>query len=211
MITGLSRGIRGVRRRVQDARQVLAAPSQAAKPDFYMRDNPEYSNYQIGRGTYGSPSVPSWGEEATLKIGAFCAIAAGVVIFLGGEHRSDWVTTYPFSALWPSAANIKGHPGTKGTVTIGNDVWIGYGVTILSGVTVGDGAVLGAHCVVAQDVRPYEIVAGNPAKHIRFRFSPETIAALEKIAWWNWPDQQIEEALPLLLSGDVPAFIAKYG
>ena len=63
----------------------------------------------------------NWGEKATLKIGKFCSIAEGVIILLGGEHRSEWVTTFPFNFFFEEFKNIKGHPATKGDVTIGND------------------------------------------------------------------------------------------
>lgn len=161
--------------------------------------------YSVGRGTYGAPEVRRWGDEATLKVGAFCSIAVDVTIFLGGNHRIDWITTYPFPVLRESAKGIKGHPATKGDVIIGNDVWIAAGATILSGVCIGDGAVIGACAVVTKDVPPYGIVAGNPAKLIRLRFSEEEIETLEKMAWWNWPDAKIDAAMPLLLAGNVAA------
>lgn len=163
--------------------------------------------YQRGRGTYGHPTVLDWGEGAKLSIGAFCSIANGVTILLGGEHRTDWVTTYPFSELWPGARHIKGHPKTKGDIVIGNDVWIGRNATLLSGITVGDGAVIGSEAVVGKNVAPYTIVAGNPAVCVRQRFSAEIVAQLAAIAWWDWADAEIEAAIPFLLSRDIQAFI----
>ena len=109
--------------------------------------------------------------------------------------------------FYESAKHIKAHPVSKGDVVIGNDVWIGRGVVILSGVRVGNGAVIGAGAVVTKDVPPYAIVAGNPARIIRYRFSPEQIEELEQIAWWSWPDKEIERAIPLLLSSDIEAFL----
>ena len=90
------------------------------------------NRYHIGDHTYGKPRVISWNEGTSLKICKYCSISTHVVIFLGSEHRMDWVSTYPFSVLWKEARSITGHPTTKGDVIIGNDVWIGYGVTILS-------------------------------------------------------------------------------
>lgn len=168
-----------------------------------------FPNYKIGRWTYGKPDVFSWGEGTTLEIGAFCSIASGVKIFLGGEHRVDWVTTYPFNVLWKQASHIKGHPKTKGDVIIGNDVWIGYESVILSGVNIGDGAVVGTRSVVTQNIPPYAIAFGNPAKILRYRFNQETITALLQIAWWDWDDQRIVEFLPYLLNPDIREFISK--
>ncbi len=161
----------------------------------------------VGAGTYGEPIV-HFRKCANLRIGAYCSIGGDVHIFLGGNHPVDWVTTYPFGVLRADASHLARAPESKGDVTIGNDVWIGDGAAILSGVTIGNGAVIGARAVIAKDVPPYAIVVGNPAKVVRYRFEPEQIEALERIAWWNWPEQKLARALPLLLSGDIAGFIA---
>lgn len=162
----------------------------------------------IGEYTYGNPLILDWGEGANLYIGKFYSIADNVVIFLGGEHRTEWITTYPFSAQvfnleWPEANQIKGHPKTKGDVVIGNDVWIGYKTTILSGIKIGDGAVVGTQSVVTKNVDPYTIVAGNPAKLIRKRFDDKIIKKLLQLKWWNWPINKIKENIHILLSNNV--------
>jgi carbonic anhydrase/acetyltransferase-like protein (isoleucine patch superfamily) len=82
---------------------------------------------------------------------------------------------------------------TKGSIVVGNDVWVGTRAIILSGVTIGDGAIVAAGSVVTKDVPPYAIVAGNPARLIRYRFSDETIAAMCRIRWWDWPLEVIEQ------------------
>jgi acetyltransferase-like isoleucine patch superfamily enzyme len=173
----------------------------------FTRENPAYSAYDVGEWTYGAPTVLSWGEGAKLQIGKYCSIAGGVTILLGGEHRTDWITTYPFNKLWVEASNISGHPKTRGDVIIANDVWIGRDALIVSGVHIGSGAVIGARSVVTKNVAPYTIVAGNPAKMIRARFTPEQRDALLSIAWWDWPETRIKEAIPVLLSGNVDEFI----
>lgn len=166
-----------------------------------------YPQYEIGRYSYGNTKIMSWGEGATLKIGSFCSFASGVKIFLGGEHRTDWATTYPFNMIWERARLFKGHPKTKGDVIIGHDVWIGTDAIIMSGVTIGNGAVIGARAVVARDVAPYTIVVGNPARVIKKRFDDVTIQQLLEIAWWNFDDQEIESLLPVMLSTDIQSFI----
>lgn len=168
-----------------------------------------YPQYQIGRGTYGDLTVLSWGEGASLCIGNYGSIAAGVKIFLGGEHRMDWVTTFPFNIVWESARHHKGHPKTKGNVSIGSDVWIGTEAIISSGVTVGHGAVIGARAVVTHDVAPYAVVAGNPARVVKLRFDEKTIERLLALKWWDWPESQIKKAMPELLNEQIAEFLKK--
>lgn len=168
----------------------------------------KYHQCSIGRATYGNPEIHNLGEGSIIKIGSFCSIADGVNILLGGEHRPDWVTTYPFNVLWESGNQIKGHPKTKGDVTIGNDVWIGMDAIILSGVTIGDGSVIGLRSIVTKDVPPYSIVAGNPAKVVKKRFTEDIIERLLDIKWWDWEDKRIEKALPLLLNTDIENFVS---
>lgn len=149
------------------------------------------SEITVGRFTYGHENlrILHWGEGATLTIGAFCSIASGTV-YLGGNHRVDWITTYPFGV--PPSGDlfdfvIKDPPLTNGNVVIGNDVWMGGEATIMSGVSVGDGAVIAANAHVVRDVGPYEIVGGNPATLIRRRFSDPIIERLLRLQWWDLP------------------------
>ena len=136
-------------------------------------------------------------------IGKYCSIADGVEILLGGNHRYDWITTYPFPSFnndWPEASTIEGVLTTNGDVIIGNDVWICQGAIILSGVRIGDGAIIGARAVVSKDVSSYSIVAGNPAREIKRRFNDETINKLLKIKWWDWPPEKIKKNIKMLCS-----------
>lgn len=176
------------------------------KKDFQLRK--KYPQYEFGKGTYsGNLKIYDWDEGATLKVGSYCSIADGVQIFLGGEHNTDWVTTYPFNCLWKSAMHFSGHPKTKGDVTIGSDVWIGKESIIISGVNIGDGAVIGARSVVLKDVNPYAIAGGNPAREIKKRFADDVIEKLLKICWWDWETKRIESAMPFLLSKDIDSFL----
>jgi acetyltransferase-like isoleucine patch superfamily enzyme len=189
----------------------LRARTLRRSPVRFLKENPKYSAFRVGDWSYGEPEVVYWDSGAQLTIGRFCSLAPGVTILLGGEHHSDWVTTYPFSLIFPGARSLPGYPLTKGDVEIGNDVWIGHGALILSGVTIGNGAVVGARSVVVRDVEPYAVVAGAPARTVRERFPPDTVAALQRIAWWNWPQDRIREAWPLLCDSDIGAFLRTYG
>jgi virginiamycin A acetyltransferase len=196
----LRRILRGIRRR-------LLPP-----PSLYTNRQLQYAAHEIGDWTYGRPIILDWGDGSRLKIGKFCSIARDVKILVGGEHRPEWVTTYPFQELWtgaePSLGSITSR--SKGDVIIQNDVWIGTGAIILSGVTICNGAVVGAGSVVTKDVPAYAIVAGNPAQLIRMRFEASTIERLQRIAWWEWSLEKISEAWPLLMSPDVRSFVVKY-
>ena len=129
---------------------------------------------------------------------------------LGGNHRIDWVTTYPFGHKLKDIFNTFngiGHPSTKGDVIIGNDVWIADNVTIMSGVNIGDGAVIAKNSHVVKNVEPYSLVGGNPAKLIKYRFTKNQIEKLLQIKWWNWNDDKINNFVPLLCNPDINKFI----
>ena len=163
----------------------------------------------VGRYTYLLPII-EFGSGGKCIIGSFCSIGKNVVVYLGGNHRTEWVTTYPFGHINENIFtkfNGEGHPTTKGDVIIGSDVWIGNNVTIMSGVSIGDGAVISNNSHVVKNVEAYSIVGGNPARFIKFRFSPEQIHKLLEIQWWNWHDEKINEFTPLLCSGDIDLFI----
>jgi acetyltransferase-like isoleucine patch superfamily enzyme len=155
-----------------------------------------------GKYTYGVPTIHSWSNNNTnCVIGNFCSIGSNVDIYLGGNHRYDYVTTYPFGHVHRNVFNehtVIGFPATKGDVIIGNDVWIADNVKIMSGVTIGDGAVIANNSHVIDNVEPYSLVGGNPAKLIKYRFTQEQINNLLEIKWWNWDDDKINTFSPLL-------------
>jgi acetyltransferase-like isoleucine patch superfamily enzyme len=166
----------------------------------------------LGERSYGALSVILFpGDTAKARIGRYCSLAEGAELLVGGNHRTDWVTTYPLRVMFdlPGALN-DGHPATKGDIVVGNDVWIGADSRILSGVTVGDGAVIGAGAVVATDVRPYAIVVGNPAQEVRRRFSDPVVESLLRIAWWDWPEQLISKRVEDLCNPDVESFVRRF-
>jgi len=180
-------------------------------PKFYRgqeKFRERYPEFAVGIGTYGMPFVHDWHQGSTLRIGAYTSIADDVHIFLGGHHRTDWISAYPFPAFIEEAIDIQGFNGTRGDVVIGNDVWLASGCTILSGVSVGDGAVVAARAVVTRDVPPYAIVAGNPAKIINWRFDEANREAILASKWWTWPEAEIRQIAPLLCSDKLEEFIA---
>jgi len=161
--------------------------------------------YEIGEYTYGVPKVVF--PEGKLKIGKFCSISWNVTVYLGGNHRVDWIALYPFAGRehdrWPDVEGVDKYLTSRGDVTIGNDVWIGSDVIIMSGISIGDGAAIGAGSVVTSDVEPYSIVAGNPARLLRKRFGEEEIKKLLDIKWWDWPEDKIRRNVHLLCGGDI--------
>jgi len=192
----------------------LAASAAASRLDALERDG----ILERGRGTYGTPDVLIWRRPGRngfhggrVRIGAYVSIADGVRVFTGGNHRVDFVSTYPIRIMMGlPGAHDDGHPASRGDVVIGNDVWLGHGATIMSGVQIGDGAVIGAGAVVTHDVRPYAIAVGSPAREVRRRFGDDQIAALLKIAWWNWPEDEIAANIRFLNGATVEEFIAAF-
>jgi len=164
----------------------------------------------IGKYTYGTPNIHWAGNGTKLIIGNFCSIASNVNIYLGGNHRTDWVTTYPFGHIHKNIFNSFngiGHPSTKGDVIIGNDVWIGNNVTIMSGIIIGDGVVIANNSHVIKNVDAYSLVGGNPAKLIKYRFTKQQIEKLLEIKWWYWDDKKINDFTPLLCNENINYFI----
>lgn len=143
-----------------------------------------------------------------LIIGKFCQIAAGVEFVMNGaNHQMNAASTFPFYIFegWEQDIPSTDVFSFKGDTEVGNDVWIGQNATILPGVHIGDGAIIGASSVVASDVEPYSIVAGNPAKQLRKRFDSELIAILLELKWWELPIEQINALIPTLTSSDLDA------
>jgi acetyltransferase-like isoleucine patch superfamily enzyme len=146
------------------------------------------------------PKVHDDEEGTTLRIGSFCSISSEVQIFLGKNHRIDWISSYPFPAFFEEAQHIREFGVSRGDVTIGSDVWLCANCMILSGVNIGHGAVIGAGAVVSRDVAPYSIVVGNPARHVRWRFEESIRQNLLLIAWWNWPEPELRGIVDILCS-----------
>jgi virginiamycin A acetyltransferase len=142
-----------------------------------------------------------------LIIGRFCSIAAETrFIMNGGNHATDWFTTFPFPIFgegWePAMPESWPH---RGDTVVGHDVWIGYGATVMPGVTIGDGAIIATASVVTKDVPPFAVVGGNPAELIRYRFDADTRRALTEIAWWDWDAEKITRNVRAICSNDLEA------
>ncbi len=170
---------------------------------YFTNTMKKYKKFTIGDYTYGKPNLFSPPDK--VRIGKFCSIAGGVTVYTSTDHNAEHVSVYPFFLIDKKFSYAL---RSKGGVVIENDVWIGDGSTILDGVTIGNGAIIGAKSVVTKDVQPYEIVAGNPAKHIRYRFDAETINQLLQIQWWHWDIEKINENMSLLTTNKIDEFIA---
>ena len=151
---------------------------------------PAYIMASIGKMSYmaGTDFHYNLPQKTHVLIGNYCQIAHDTVFEIGMNHVFSGVSPYPFDQVL-GEENIFAHraPVNKQQLVIGHDVWIGSGVRIIKAVKIGNGAIVGSGSVVTKDVPPYAIVGGNPAKIIRYRFSPEIIKALDKIKWWYWP------------------------
>jgi len=143
------------------------------------------------------------------RIGSFCSISWGVTIG-GGEHDYKKITTHDF--LYNSRygfENICEHAYDRysHSCNIGNDVWIGANSTILRGLTIANGAVIGANSVVTHDVPDYAIVAGNPAKIIKYRFQKKTIKRLLRLKWWDFDFNVLKISVPIMASNNIDSVI----
>lgn len=141
-----------------------------------------------------------------LIIGKFCQIGAGVEFVMNGaNHQMNAVSTFPFYICegWKMDPPAMDDLPFKGDTVVGNDVWFGQNVTVLPGVHIGDGAVIGANSVIAKDVPPYTIVAGNPAREIRKRFDDELVQLMLKFKWWEKSIDEIDALIPILTCGNL--------
>ncbi len=148
------------------------------------------------------------------EIGRFCSIAAHTRIN-PGNHPLERVAlnhfTYRSSAYGLGEDDSSFFDWRRGhRVTLGNDVWIGHGAVVLPGVSIGDGAAIGAGAVVSKDIPPFAVAVGVPARVVRHRFPAEIVAALQRIAWWDWPHDRLRNALADFRALDAAAFCRKY-
>jgi acetyltransferase-like isoleucine patch superfamily enzyme len=153
-------------------------------------------NVQIGAYSYLAKNA----QVANTTVGKFCSIGRNFTCGLG-IHPTDGISTHPIF--------YRGVQTEHKPVHIGNDVFIGVNVTVLDGVTIGDGAVIGAGAVVSKDIPPYAIAVGCPIKIKRYRLTEKQIAAMERIQWWHWEDDEKLRDIKTMFN-DIEAFIEKY-
>lgn len=161
---------------------------------------------ECGKYSYG----PLCEHVLVESCGAFCSFAMGTDVLR--NHPTKYISTHPFlyhdtecnkiyekyeecmEAPWYFAGV---HPNGKNEklrrITIGNDVWLGHNVLITNGANIGNGVIAAAGAVITRDVPDYAVVAGVPARIIRYRYTPEQIKKLNAVAWWDWSDERIRE------------------
>lgn len=145
------------------------------------------------------------------SIGKFCSIGPNFCCGLG-IHPTEGISTSPmfYSTSRVNGSSLVQKPKVEESMhtSIGNDVFIGANVTVLDGVTIGDGAVIGAGAVVSKDIPPYAIAVGSPIRIIRYRMTEEQIAAMQRIQWWNWEEERLQEVEKMF--EDIDGFIEKW-
>lgn len=181
-----------------------------------------YKGCKIGRYTYGYEGLLN-DYPLAVSIGRYCSINPTSRIW--NNHPMSCITTHPildypifygweayearekyvhkYGKHFNNAAFEDSPIRDNREITIGNDVWIGANAILLPGVNIGDGAVIAAGAVVTKDVEPYAIVGGVPARVIKYRYTKENIKLLEKIKWWEWPIEKIEENIELFYQPEV--------
>ena len=144
-----------------------------------------------------------WRDDDSVSIGRYCSIARDCIVFAGGNHYMDRATTYPFHAFGAGgdrAFDVREWEAPNRPTIIGHDVWLGHGCRIMPGAHVGHGCVVGAGAVVAGNLPPYSVAAGNPAVVTRLRFTERTVDRLLELGWWDWPVARVLANLELLMS-----------
>ncbi len=188
---------------------------------------PPKGRIKIGNYTRGHPYIFSRDRNQTVNIGKFCLFGPDTMLIVGDYNSPrrctgyDKIVNYYITKLGQpiikqrnvkneaTIASASSGSTCTGYIDVGNDVWVGARAIILSNITIGDGAIIGAGTIVSHDVPPYAVVAGIPAKLVRFKFSENQIKRLIEIAWWNWPLEKIIENKECL-SGDIDAMIQKH-
>jgi phosphonate metabolism protein (transferase hexapeptide repeat family) len=192
-------------------------------PDAEISESELGRYVEIGRGTRVLASTVGdysytdrFADIAYAKLGKFVNVAAFARIN-PSEHPYERASLHHFmyrsSYYWPGEADEQAIFDWRASrpVVIGHDTWIGHAAVIMKGVTLGNGAVVASKAVVTKDVPAYSIVAGIPARVIKWRHAPEIAARLEALRWWDWDHDQLYQALPDFRALSAEAFLTKYG
>ncbi len=182
---------------VQFAASTSSFPLISFDADSYM------SGLQIQSGINFNPDA----GRHCISIGKGCSIADAVTFMINLDHDFESVVQGEWSFLRETERPRRARQ--KGTIILQNDVWVGHGAIIMAGVTLHNGCVVAAGAVVTKDVPPYAVVGGNPARVLRYRFDADTISALQKIAWWDWP-QAVQLARKRDFSLPAEEFVKKF-
>lgn len=176
-----------------------------------MKERAQFWYSELGDYSY----VERHAQAIYAKIGKFCAIAANACVN-ALEHPIERVSqhkiTYRPNEYFLGAKLDKSFRERRKTkiVETGNDVWIGQGAIIMPGTRIGHGAVIAAGAVVTKDVAPYAIVAGLPARFLRWRFEPKISERMIGLAWWDWEHDRLAQTIADIQSMSVEAFLEKY-
>ena len=180
-----------------------------------------HARFEVGDYTYASAHHPpaDWAQRLApylydfsperLIIGKFCQIADGVTfVTASANHRYDGFSTYPFGIFDGGLNDTPSMPPPGPDTRVGHDVWLGQGARILPGAVIGNGVIVGSGAVVSGQVPDYAVVAGNPGEVIRMRFDAETVARLNRVAWWDWPIEVIRAHEAAIVGADITALEA---
>jgi acetyltransferase-like isoleucine patch superfamily enzyme len=159
-----------------------------------------YSKIDLGTYSFVNDNIKvhSFRSSQTIKIGKYCSIG-DCSFYVDGDHNINYATTYPFNELGYSKSAPE-NKNIKQPAIIGNDVWIADESIIYGNVNISDGAIIAGQSVVTKDVPPYAVIAGNPAKIVKYRFSKEIIDKLLILKWWDLPHDFICSELAPVIS-----------
>ncbi len=206
----------------EDYKQIIENKFAENRVKYIFNHKEEKRITDVGRHSYG-PIARN--HRLIKKIGNFCSFAEGVDVVV--NHSMEYVTTSPFieggqgyevldydydfqkNEPWFIADVRPREIIRHKRIEIGNDVWLGRNVTITNYSNIGNGVIAGAGAVITKDIPDYAIVVGVPARIVKYRFSKEIIMALNKIAWWNWTDEEIKERFEDFYL-DAESFVKKY-
>ena len=173
-------------------------------------DYPEMAVLTLGIRSYLVTGLAhTFTTDAHILVGNYCSLAHELDFYLGMNHNHHAISCYPFASVLNASDENQHAAYNHHQIIIGHDVWIGASVSLISGIHIGNGAVIGAGTVVAKDVPPYAIAIGNPMRIIKYRFDKKTIARLQRIKWWNWPQEKIEKYIPAY-GDDMAGFLDKF-